>query len=126
MATKLFVGSLPYSMTDDDLAELFKEFGEVASSKVIFDRETNRSKGFGFVEFNDDAAAKTAIDALNNKEVQGRTIVVNEARPQEDRPRRDFGGGQGGGGGGGYNRDRNSGGGQGGYGGGGGGGRQRF
>ena len=76
MATKLFVGSLPYSMTDDDLAELFKEFGEVASAKVIFDRETNRSKGFGFVEFNDDAAAKTAIDALNNKEVQGRTIVV--------------------------------------------------
>ncbi len=121
MATKLFVGSLPYSMTDDDLAELFKEFGEVASAKVIFDRETNRSKGFGFVEFNDDAAAKTAIDALNNKEVQGRTIVVNEARPQEDRPRRDFGGQ--GGGGGGYNRDRNSGGG--GYGGGSG-GRSRF
>jgi len=121
MATKLFVGSLPYSMTDDDLAELFKEFGEVASAKVIFDRETNRSKGFGFVEFNDDAAAKTAIDALNNKEIQGRTIVVNEARPQEDRPRRDFGGQ--GGGGGGYNRDRNSGGG---YGGGNGGGRSRF
>ena len=121
MATKLFVGSLPYSMTDDDLAELFKEFGEVASAKVIFDRETNRSKGFGFVEFNDDAAAKTAIDALNNKEVQGRTIVVNEARPQEDRPRRDFGGQ----GGGGYNRDRGQGGG--GYGGGNGGGsRQRF
>ena len=127
MATKLFVGSLPYSMTDDDLAELFKEFGEVASAKVIFDRETNRSKGFGFVEFNDDAAAKTAIDALNNKEVQGRTIVVNEARPQEDRPRRDFGGqGGSGGGGGGYNRDRNSGGGGGGYGGGNGGGRSRF
>lgn len=123
MATKLFVGSLPYSMTDDDLQQLFVEFGEVASAKVIFDRETNRSKGFGFVEFNDDAAAKTAIDSLNNKEVQGRTIVVNEARPQEDRPRRDFGGQ--GGGGGGYNRDRNSGGG--GYGGGNGGGnRQRF
>ena len=127
MATKLFVGSLPYSMTDDDLAELFKEFGEVASSKVIFDRETNRSKGFGFVEFNDDAAAKTAIEALNNKEVQGRTIVVNEARPQEDRPRRDFGGAQGGSGGGygGGGGSRSSGGGQGGYGGGGG-GRQRF
>lgn len=106
MATKLFVGSLPYSVTDDDLADLFKEFGEVASAKVIFDRETNRSKGFGFVEFEDDAAAKQAIDALNNKEVQGRTIVVNEARPQEARPpRRDFGdrdnrgGGYGGGGG---------------------------
>jgi RNA recognition motif-containing protein len=123
MATKLFVGSLPYSMTDDDLAELFKEFGEVASAKVIFDRETNRSKGFGFVEFNDDAAAKTAIDALNNKEVQGRTIVVNEARPQEDRPRRDFGGQ---GGGGGYGGGSRGGQGGGGYGGGGGGGRQRF
>lgn len=108
MATKLFVGSLPYSVTDDDLADLFKEFGEVASAKVIFDRETNRSKGFGFVEFEDDAAAKQAVDALNNKEIQGRTIVVNEARPQEARPpRRDFGDRDnrgGGGGGGGYNR----------------------
>jgi RNA recognition motif-containing protein len=105
MATKLFVGSLPYSVTDYDLADMFKEFGEVASAKVIFDRETNRSKGFGFVEFNDDAAAKAAIDALNNKEVQGRTIVVNEARPQEARPpRRDFGGGGGGYGGGRDNR----------------------
>lgn len=101
MATKLFVGSLPYSVTDDDLADLFKEFGEVASAKVIFDRETNRSKGFGFVEFNDDAAAKQAVDALNNKEIQGRTIVVNEARPQEARPpRRDFGDNNRGGGGG--------------------------
>jgi RNA recognition motif-containing protein len=109
MATKLFVGSLPYSVTDDDLADLFKDFGTVASAKVIFDRETNRSKGFGFVEFEDDAAAKQAVDALNNKEIQGRTIVVNEARPQEARPpRRDFGGGgnggsRGGQGGGGYN-----------------------
>lgn len=106
MATKLFVGSLPYSVTDDDLADLFKDFGTVASAKVIFDRDTNRSKGFGFVEFEDDAAAKQAIDALNNKEVQGRTIVVNEARPQEARPpRRDFGGDRGGNGGG-YNRNR--------------------
>lgn len=119
MATKLFVGSLPYSMTDDDLQQLFVEFGEVASAKVIFDRETNRSKGFGFVEFNDDAAAKAAIDKLNNSEVQGRSIVVNEARPQEDRPRRDFGGQ----GGGGYNRGGQGGGG--GYGNGGG-NRQRF
>lgn len=114
MATKLFVGSLPYSMTDDDLKQLFTEFGEVDSAKVIFDRDTNRSKGFGFVEFGDDAAAKAAIDKLNNSEIQGRTIVVNEARPQEARPpRRDFGGGNGGGGysdrggnGGGYNRNR--------------------
>lgn len=109
MATKLFVGSLPYSVTDDDLSQMFADFGTVASAKVIFDRETNRSKGFGFVEFEDDAEAKAAIDALNNKEVQGRTIVVNEARPQEARPpRRDFGGGgnggsRGGQGGGGYN-----------------------
>ena len=118
MATKLFVGSLPYSMTDDDLQALFADFGQVASAKVIIDRDTNRSKGFGFVEFEDDAAAKTAIDSLNNKEVQGRTIVVNEARPQEPRPRRDFGGG---GNGGGYGGDRGS------YGGGNGGGnRNRF
>lgn len=92
MATKLFVGSLPYSVTDDDLRDLFKDFGDVASAKVIFDRETNRSKGFGFVEFEDDAAAKKAIDALNNTDMGGRSIVVNEARPQEARPpRRDFG-----------------------------------
>lgn len=107
MATKLFVGSLPYSVTDDDLADLFKDYGTVASSKVIFDRETNRSKGFGFVEFENDDEAKAAIDGLNNKEVQGRTIVVNEARPQEARPpRRDFGGNDRGGNGGGYNRNR--------------------
>jgi RNA recognition motif-containing protein len=97
MATKLFVGSLPYSMTDDDLRQLFADFGEVASAKVIIDRDNNRSKGFGFVELNDDEAAKKAIDALNNSQVSGRTIVVNEARPQEARPpRRDFGGDRGG------------------------------
>src|SRR3712207_9582881 len=102
MATKLFVGSLPYSITDDDLSQLFSDFGTVASAKVIFDRETNRSKGFGFVEFEDDAAAKTAIDKLNNSDMNGRSIVVNEARPQEARPpRRDFGGDRGGNGGGG-------------------------
>jgi RNA recognition motif-containing protein len=109
MATKLFVGSLPYSVTDQDLEDLFKQFGDVTSAKVIFDRETNRSKGFGFVEFDDDDAAKKAVDQLNNSDMQGRTIVVNEARPQEARPpRRDFGdrdnrGGQGGGG---YSRNR--------------------
>lgn len=102
MATKLFVGSLPYSMSDDDLSALFADFGQVVSAKVIIDRDTNRSKGFGFVEFDDDDAAKKAIDSLNNSEVQGRTIVVNEARPQEPRPRRDFGGN----GGGGYGGDR--------------------
>jgi RNA recognition motif-containing protein len=94
MATKLFVGSLPWGVDDRQLEELFSEFGQVVSAKVIVDRETNRSKGFGFVEFDDDNAAKAAIDKLNNSEIQGRTIVVNEARPQEPRaPRRDFGGG---------------------------------
>jgi cold-inducible RNA-binding protein len=106
MATKLFVGSLPYTTTDDDLKDLFKSYGDVTSAKVIFDRDTNRSKGFGFVEFEDDAAAKKAVDELNNSDLGGRTIVVNEARPQEARPpRRDFGGDRGGNGGG-YNRNR--------------------
>ena len=110
MATKLFVGSLPYSMGDDDLKALFAEYGDVTSAKVIIDRDTHRSKGFGFVEFDDDAAAKKAIDALNNTDVQGRNIVVNEARPQEPRPRRDFGGGGGGGGYGGGDRNNYGGG----------------
>jgi len=106
MATKLFVGSLPYTITDAELEDLFKQFGDVTSAKVIIDREMNRSKGFGFVEFEDDEAAKKAIDQLNNTELQGRTIVVNEARPQEPRaPRRDFGGDRGGNGGG-YSRNR--------------------
>ena len=97
MATKLFVGSLPWAVDDAQLEEMFSEFGQVTSAKVIIDRETNRSKGFGFVEFEDDAAAKAAIDKLNNSEMNGRTIVVNEARPQEARPpRRDFGGDRGG------------------------------
>ncbi|MCA9327908.1 RNA-binding protein [Candidatus Saccharibacteria bacterium] len=85
MATKLFVGSLPWAVDDNQLQELFAEFGEVTSAKVIIDRETNRSKGFGFVEFEDDAAAKAAMDKLNNSELNGRTIVVNEARPLEPR-----------------------------------------
>jgi cold-inducible RNA-binding protein len=92
MATKLFVGSLPWAIDDQGLEDLFKEFGQVTSAKVIIDRETNRSKGFGFVEFDDDAAAKAAIEKLNGQDIQGRTIVVNEARPLEARPpRRDFG-----------------------------------
>ena len=91
MATKLFVGSLPWSIDDQGLEDLFKEFGTVASAKVIMDRDSGRSKGFGFVEFDDDAAAKAAMDKLNNSDVQGRTIVVSEARPLEPRPpRRDF------------------------------------
>lgn len=91
MATKLFVGSLPWAVDDQGLADLFQEFGTVASAKVIMDRESGRSKGFGFVEFDDDAAAKAAIDKLNGTDMQGRSIVVSEARPLEPRPpRRDF------------------------------------
>jgi cold-inducible RNA-binding protein len=97
VATKLFVGSLPWAVNDQELEDLFKEFGAVTSAKVIIDRDTNRSKGFGFVEFDDDAAAKTAMEALNGKDIQGRTVVVSEARPLEARPpRRDFGGDRGG------------------------------
>jgi RNA recognition motif-containing protein len=88
MATKLFVGSLPWALNDQSLEDLFKEFGAVTSAKVIMDRESGRSKGFGFVEFDDDDAAKAAIDKMNNSEVQGRTIVVSVARPLEPRPPR--------------------------------------
>ncbi len=90
---KLFVGSLPFSTTDDDLQQLFAAHGTVDSARVMTDRETNRSRGFGFVEMSNDDEAKKAIDALNNSELSGRTIVVNEARPREERPRRDFNGG---------------------------------
>ena len=97
MATKLFVGSLPYSTTDDELEATFAPFGNVVSAKVIFDRETGRSKGFGFVEFESDAEAKAAIDKLNGSDFGGRSLVVNEARPQEPRgERRSFGGDRGG------------------------------
>lgn len=102
MATKLFVGSLPYSVDDDQLAAIFAEAGTVVSAKVIKDRDqNNRSKGFGFVEMSSDDEAKKAIDTINGKEVEGRTITVNEARPQEDRPR--------GGGGGSFNNNRGGG-----------------
>jgi len=108
MANKLFVGSLPFSINDDQLADLFAAAGTVSSAKVIVDRDTNRSKGFGFVEMSTDEEAQAAIKEFNNKEVEGRTIVVNEARPQEPRENRSYGGG--GGGGGGYNRDNRGGG----------------
>lgn len=94
---KLFVGGLPFSTTDDELAEAFSQFGTVASAKVITDRETGRSKGFGFVEFENDDEGKAAEAGMNGKELGGRTVTVNEARPREERPRRDFGGGNGGG-----------------------------
>lgn len=93
MATKLFVGGLPYAVTDDQLREIFEAAGTVASAKVIVDRETNRSKGFGFVEMSSDEEAKAAIEQLNNKEVDGRAITVNEARPQAPRSFSGSGGG---------------------------------
>lgn len=93
---KLYVGGLPFATTDEELKDLFAEFGNVASAKVIFDRETGRSKGFGFVEFESDDEGKAAEAAMNGKDVGGRTINVNEARPMK--PRGEFGGGNGGGG----------------------------
>ena len=95
MATKLYVGSLAYSVNDDQLKELFAAVGTVTSAQVIVDRDTNQSKGFGFVEMSTEDEAKEAIKQLNGKEIDGRAIAVNEARPKEDRS---------GGGGGGYNR----------------------
>lgn len=106
MATKLFVGSLPYSVTSEQLEQLFAEIGTVTSAQVIVDRDTNRSKGFGFVEMEDDDQAKAAIEQLHDKEVDGRRITVSEARPREDRPR---GGGNGGGFGGGNRRPQGGG-----------------
>jgi RNA recognition motif-containing protein len=87
MATKLFVGSLAWATTDDSLKNFFATAGTVVSASVIMDRETNRSKGFGFVEMSSDEEAKAAVDQLNGKELDGRAIVVNEARPREERPR---------------------------------------
>lgn len=95
MAIKLFVGSLSYNVTSDQLKEVFAEVGTVESATVIVDRYSNQSKGFGFVEMSTDEEAKKAIADLNGKEVDGRTIVVNEARPQENRERRPGGGGGG-------------------------------
>ena len=96
MSKNLYVGNLPFGTTTDDLRDLFAQYGNVKSAQVVMDRETGRSRGFGFVEMNDGAEA--AIDALNGKDFQGRSLAVNEARPREERPR----GGGGGGGGGGY------------------------
>jgi RNA recognition motif-containing protein len=91
MATKLFVGSLAWAVTDDQLAEFFSTVGTVESAKVIVDRDTNRSKGFGFVEMSSDEEAKKAVEELNGKDLGGRAVTVNEARPREERPRREFG-----------------------------------
>jgi cold-inducible RNA-binding protein len=85
MASKLYVGGLAYSVTEKELETLFMEQGKVVSAVVIKDRDSGQSKGFGFVEMEDDEAAKKAIAELNGKEISGRSIIVNEARPQEDR-----------------------------------------
>src|SRR5205085_8257237 len=111
MGKKLYVGNLPYSVTDGDLQSMFEAYGSVQSAQVIMDRDTGRSKGFGFVEMGSDAEAQAAIDGLNGKDNGGRSLTVNEARPKE-------GGGGGGGGRGGYGGG--GGGSRGGYGGGGG------
>ena len=109
MAKKLYVGGLPYSTTDDQLKEAFAQAGSVSSAVIIMDKMSGRSKGFGFVEFANDEDATKAIDMMNGKDFGGRTLTVNEARPLEERPRRDNrgGGGDWGGGGGGGGR-RNS------------------
>lgn len=92
---KLFVGGLPFATTDDELKDAFAAHGAVASAVVVRDRDTGRSKGFGFVEFESDEEGKAAEKALNGSDMGGRSITVNEARPKEDRPRRDFNGGGG-------------------------------
>lgn len=86
MATKLFVGKLSYTTTSENLKQLFEQYGVVISAQVINDRGTNQSKGFGFVEMEDDAAAQAAIRALDGRDFEGRPIVVNVAKPREDRP----------------------------------------
>lgn len=101
MAKKLYVGGLPYSTTDDELKEAFAQAGAVTSAVIIMDKMSGRSKGFGFVEFGSDDDAQKAIDMWNGKDFGGRTLTVNEARPMEERPRRDNRGGGGDWGGGG-------------------------
>jgi RNA recognition motif-containing protein len=130
MGNKLYVGNLPYSVRDEDLQQSFGQFGSVTSAKVMMERDTGRSKGFGFVEMGSDAEAQAAINGMNGQPLGGRSVVVNEARPMEARPPRSggFGGGgygggggrSGGGGGYGGGGSGGGGGGGGGYGGGGG------
>ena len=112
MGNKLYVGNLPYSVRDSDLEQSFGQFGTVTSAKVMMERDTGRSKGFGFVEMSSDAEAQAAIEGMHGQPMAGRSLVVNEARPMEPRPPRSGGGGYGGGGGGGSG----GGGGGGGYG----------
>ena len=108
MGNKLYVGNLPYGVRDNDLEQAFSQFGSVTSAKVMMERDTGRSKGFGFVEMGSDAEAQAAIQGMNGQSLGGRGIVVNEARPMEPRPPRSGGGF---GGGGGYGGGRSGGGG---------------
>jgi cold-inducible RNA-binding protein len=102
MGNKLYVGNLPYTVRDEDLQQSFSEYGSVTSAKVMMERDTGRSKGFGFVEMGSDAEAQAAVEGMNGQSLGGRSLVVNEARPMEARPPRTggFGGPRGGGGGG--------------------------
>jgi len=128
MGNKLYVGNLPFSSTDDSLRDLFGQCGSVTDVMIALDRQTGRSRGFGFVTFSNDEEAAAAVAKFNGTDLDGRSIQVNEARPREDRPRTGGGGGGGGGyrggggGGGGYRGGGGGGGGGGGYRGGGGGG----
>jgi len=124
MGNKLYVGNLPYSVRDGDLEQSFGQFGTVTSAKVMMERDTGRSKGFGFVEMGSDAEAQAAVNGMNGQPLGGRSLVVNEARPMEPRPPRSGGGGYGGGGGGGGYGGGGGRDGGGGYGGGGGGRRE--
>jgi cold-inducible RNA-binding protein len=118
MGNKLYVGNLPYSFSDNDMQQAFSQFGSVSSAKVMTERDTGRSKGFGFVEMGNDAEAQAAIKGMNGQSMGGRDLVVNEARPMEARPPRTGGGGYGGGNGGGYGGGGGGRSGGGGYGGG--------
>lgn len=103
----IFIAGLSYKVNDADLSNLFEEYGTITTAKVIVDRESGRSKGYGFVEMEDEEAANKAIAELNGAEYDGRTISVSEAKPRQERPRREFNNNRGGGyGGGGYNRNR--------------------
>ena len=117
MGNKLYVGNLPYTFRDEDLQQAFAAHGTVTSAKVMMERDTGRSKGFGFVEMGSDAEAQAAINGMNGQQYGGRGLVVNEARPMEARPPRTGGGGFGGGAGG-YGGGAGRSGGGGGYGGG--------
>jgi RNA recognition motif-containing protein len=102
----IFIAGLSYDMSDAELSDLFKEYGNIVSARVITDRMSGRSKGYGFVELEDEEAGAKAIAELNGAELDGRTLAVSEARPREERPARSFGNDRRGGGGGGYGRNR--------------------